>query len=534
MQDEPAPTGELDGRRPNDESHCFVHDQQTEPNTPLSSPAPSATNNIANPGHDELRGRTWCLGGPRLRSAPARRKPLPDWKYGITLNALVSVMSSVLKAAAVLPLAGGISQTKWLWYKEPRPLKEMETFDDASRGPWGALLLMLDFRPHYVASFGALLTLVAMAVDPFTQQVVQTQPYHDGATYQSIAMCHNCDSITHLLKEAYDPETEGNIYSFPSRINVTDYHPLSTTTRNSTPMTSDQGFYVEMVMFTNHSDPEVVGQSKSGETTGGIHAFGARCSLFPCVKTYGAQVLRNNLEEYELFSEEIKLQDDGPAIIVSDQAIRHAMLRECSTNTTNRTTDNTIPIVLDEFEEKHRWAIEDCFCSDLLPMGGIWLVNLFQSGSADMSSVNRYMAALADSITQHLRTEGFRESAAWAEGSVLLERTCVRVNWAWIALPAALLVLVPVFIGLAAVATLRASWQEEYGLGDETVAESRIGFLKSNPLALLFFGLHRDVLDGKDCLSDAITMRDVAQNVDVALKWCWIDGQWQFVKAKSP
>lgn len=114
---------------------------------------------------------------------------------------------------------------------------------------------------------------------------------------------------------------------------------------------------------------------------------------------------------------------------------------------------------------------------------------------------------------------------------MLLERICVQVNWPWIALPAALLVLVPVFIGLAAVTTLRASWSE-HGLGD-AVAASRIEFLKSSPLALLFFGLHRDILEEREPPGDAATMRDAAQNVYVSLKWCWVEGKWHFVRSEK-
>ncbi|KAK8007444.1 hypothetical protein PG989_001434 [Apiospora arundinis] len=131
-----------------------------------------------------------------------------------------------------------------------------------------------------------------------------------------------------------------------------------------------------------------------------------------------------------------------------------------------------------------------------------------------------------------IRSEGYRGSAGWAEGDVLLDRTCVRVNWPWIAFPVALLVLVPVFIGLTIVSTLRTRWRE-HGLKDDTTTK-RVKFLKSSPLALLFFGIHRNVLDETEPFPSTVaTMQDVAQNVSVALEWYWIDGQWKFVKPKS-
>ncbi|KAK7960767.1 hypothetical protein PG988_011981 [Apiospora saccharicola] len=212
-QDRHIPTEKLNRQRSKAESHDFVHQYQTETCAPRSSRA-SDTNSTTFLGQDEgiktttsvltssdlskLRvkwRRVWhvnekywlteigsCLVALGLFVAlicvlrQHDSKPLPEWKYDITLNALVSVLTSIFKAAVVLALAGGISQTKWLWYEKPRPLKDMETFDDASRGPWGCLMLMLDFRSHYVASFGAFLTILAMAGDPFAQQIVQTLP----------------------------------------------------------------------------------------------------------------------------------------------------------------------------------------------------------------------------------------------------------------------------------------------------------------------------------------------------------------------
>ncbi|KAK7918398.1 hypothetical protein PG985_010272 [Apiospora marii] len=647
-----------------DENRRFVHSRQTEPRATEPSPAPSQSDSAGTTGLEAIPKNTATgsstpsKGGARTRRLERTNEkywltesgscavalgalaalvgilvqhdgqPLPDWKYGITLNALVSVLSSVLKAAAVLPLAGGISQAKWLWYKEPRPLKDMETFDDASRGPWGSFLLMLDFRSHYVASFGAFLTVVAMAVDPFTQQVVQTQPClredtsavalipraniynvttsvmpnwdsgrqniypalavsiyrglitppenassvitpicpsgnctfpdHDGAAYQTIAMCHKCDNITDLVEITHSPRNGEKYYTLPSGINVTYDHPLSTTSSNSTPMTGDsEVFYVEMAMYTNNSD---LPWDVSNDPMGGIHVFGARCRLFPCVKTYGAQISRNTLEEREMASEDIKVRPDSLSILVTEQTIRNGVLRNCST-TPNRTAENVIPVIFKEDQVNTTWASEDCyweFSRTLLyqadgllkelfdgnslssvrknptPVGDIWLVNLYNAGTANMASVNRYMGALAASLTQQMRTEGFRGSAAWAEGVVMLERTCVQVNWPWLALPASLLLLVPLFIGLTVAATRRTRWREEHGLGDgAATAAGGVGFLKASPLALLFFGLHRDVVDERDRPGDAVAMREAAQNVEVSLKWCWIDGQWQFVKSEK-
>lgn len=320
-------------------------------------------------------------------------QPLPEWKYGITLNALVSVLSTILKAAAVMPLAVGISQAKWLWYAEPRPLKDIETFDDASRGPWGSLLLLLDMRAHYIASLGAFLTIIALAVDPFTQQVVQTQecmrldtsavaripranvydrnggkvlgthgenslylpmaatiysglisppdnasaiitpvcssgnctfPEHDGASYQSLAMCHQCEDITRLVKNRTRRGGLSN-FTLPSGPYLATSIALSATTKNSTPIAIDHVFNLEMVMYTTQNGPLAM----SGPPED-VRLLGARCSLSPCVKTYSAQISDHVLEERELSSTMIPRNSRNLFTLVSDQVIRNGAVRACA------------------------------------------------------------------------------------------------------------------------------------------------------------------------------------------------------------
>ncbi|KAK8123262.1 hypothetical protein PG984_011932 [Apiospora sp. TS-2023a] len=104
-------------------------------------------------------------------------KPLPDWPFHISVNAVVSILSTVLKACAAFILAEGISDSKWKWFQSSRSLHDLVVFDDASRGPWGCLQLLVAPRGmHPVASLGAALIILTLALDPFTQQLIR---YYD-------------------------------------------------------------------------------------------------------------------------------------------------------------------------------------------------------------------------------------------------------------------------------------------------------------------------------------------------------------------
>jgi len=59
---------------------------------------------------------------------------------------LVAVYFIVIKAAMVYVLSEGLGQLKWDWFGRARPLHHLKTYDDASRGPWGALTLLWRLR----------------------------------------------------------------------------------------------------------------------------------------------------------------------------------------------------------------------------------------------------------------------------------------------------------------------------------------------------------------------------------------------------
>ena len=119
--------------------------------------------------------------------------PLPSFgtwfDSGITLGALVSLLITLSVAASLAAVQACIGQLKWLWYSggSSRPLGDLDTFDGASRGLTGSLLLLWKLRLSPVASLGALLMIAHLAIAPITQQSVHqvSKPVSsdsDGAT----------------------------------------------------------------------------------------------------------------------------------------------------------------------------------------------------------------------------------------------------------------------------------------------------------------------------------------------------------------
>lgn len=103
-------------------------------------------------------------------------RPLPGWPSLISINSLIAVFTAVFKAALIFPVAEGLGQLKWNWFDRPEKLGDLVLFDSASRGPWGSFKLLMNHvtRPQrgYLATLGALITVAALAIDSFSQAIV--------------------------------------------------------------------------------------------------------------------------------------------------------------------------------------------------------------------------------------------------------------------------------------------------------------------------------------------------------------------------
>ncbi|KAE9993759.1 hypothetical protein EG327_003521 [Venturia inaequalis] len=149
---------------------------------------------------------TLCIGAIILVLALYDGQPVPSrWPLGITLNAFISVISAVGKFSLAVPVNECIGELKWIWYSKPSALTQdddqgsrlidFETFDQASRGPWGAILLGARLRTRSIASIGATITVLSLALDPFFQQIV---------TYPQRPRTFGKSSLARVVN--YDPE----------------------------------------------------------------------------------------------------------------------------------------------------------------------------------------------------------------------------------------------------------------------------------------------------------------------------------------
>ncbi|KAF4846065.1 hypothetical protein CGCSCA4_v006524 [Colletotrichum siamense] len=135
-------------------------------------------------------------------------QPLPDWPSGITVNTAVAFISTVARTAFTVPVAEGLSQCKWNWFKKkPRQLRDFDLFDSASRGPWGSMSLLIRTKGWGVGILSAILLVSAVATSTLTQSAI---------SYPE----RNITDVTDLLKVAKNEDSTTSI-TLPNGVNMT-------------------------------------------------------------------------------------------------------------------------------------------------------------------------------------------------------------------------------------------------------------------------------------------------------------------------
>ncbi|KAJ6164232.1 hypothetical protein N7470_002904 [Penicillium chermesinum] len=104
--------------------------------------------------------------------------PYASWQYTVSPNTIVSVIITIAKASFLVAVSACLSQLKWNQYRgaTSKPLYSMQAVDQASRGPWGSLDILFNIftgiRMDVLTLTGASITVLALAVDPFAQQIL--------------------------------------------------------------------------------------------------------------------------------------------------------------------------------------------------------------------------------------------------------------------------------------------------------------------------------------------------------------------------
>lgn len=115
-----------------------------------------------------------CVGLILAVLLKANNLALADWPLWIQPNSLLAVFTTVGKSALMVPVASCISQLKWRHFQvRANRLSHLQILDDASRGPWGSLMVLLNVRVRAFTVWAlAIVSLIALGFDPSAQQIL--------------------------------------------------------------------------------------------------------------------------------------------------------------------------------------------------------------------------------------------------------------------------------------------------------------------------------------------------------------------------
>ncbi|KAM3523594.1 hypothetical protein NHJ13051_005027 [Beauveria bassiana] len=439
-----------------------------------------------------------------------------EWTARLSINAVISILSTIFKASLALPLTEGSS---------------------------------------YLASFGAVLALIVLAADPFAQATISlyscarggleiasiprannftakrekyshvvyntfdismqlasyrgvleppanssasvsvscttgncTFPEDRGATFTSLTMCAQTWDISDRMKVRNG--TLGHTYYVgpDQMIGVKDYFNMSSRKVPGTSFlesgslwnrTSVIDVYIMSMVKDNSTNckPPLCGYSSDWSAMFRPSAF--VFSLLPCLQTFSASLNRGQYSEKVISEEYLHYIPPGYGYyqLSPNQTMVNGTMKQC-TGTEKPDEVNTIPVYQsynDSASAPRVWYSPECvyefyggnyladfleftfFSKQRLSNQPAWVNQLWRNGTTDLALVTDFANGLATSLGALMRTAAtgpnmLRE----ARGTTLVEKTCIRIHWGYISFFASVFVLEALFLGAVLVMGYRS------------------------------------------------------------------------------
>jgi len=201
-----------------------------------------------------------------------------------------------------------------------------------------------------------------------------------------------------------------------------------------------------------------------------------KCRIFPCIKEYASAVGGGNLTENIHSTIPVPYYNaSSPSFqLVSNRTLRNGSWEICNSSEENETDYLPVDNLRTANSTDRVWYPSDCvwrigfrsffsirkelrdsireaslFRNDhLIPEGPIQARKIWQEGKLDLNTMKKVMDDLADTMTATIRRTGESGGSNYVEGKVILNSTCVEVQWKWISYLGVLTVLTLSFFAL--------------------------------------------------------------------------------------
>jgi hypothetical protein len=381
----------------------------------------------------------------------------------------------------------------------------------------------------------------------------------NGATHQSLAMCSSCKDLSASIKSnasynASDLYAGQYRYYLPAQAEDRDWANSPSITIGADEWLSTNFYwpplssrYISAFDALMYRSPSCANLSSESCT---YTPFAVGCEVYPCVKTYHANVSNFILSEIVLDTTRISFGYGLNYILVTSSSLSNNGWEECKpsdqptkTNTAPVATTTTLtngtlvswnkyypPSCVWQFDWASTWALRTYFAQYLFSgtittsevhtaaagVGTPWLLNLLNDGNASVASASSYLKALTNSMTGVIRSNGVTQEKDFVHGTAFSTQTCIKVQWAWLSLPAVLIVFGMLFLG----ATI---WESRRILPGSV--------WKSSGLAVLFHGLDARSRENYGQLDDLQGMDDAAREMRVRLEAIGGQDGWEGLRS---
>jgi hypothetical protein len=456
-------------------------------------------------------------------------RPLQEWRYHLSINTVISFLAIISKSSLALVVEGCLGQLKWIWYSSPRKrhsLLDFQTFDGASRGPYGAAQLLLTLQEIDAGLVGAFVMLCALVYEPFIQQTISTPllssslstnsslpiatayaaydfgglqsgvvnielpmkaAIYDGIFYQNVSttataisptcstgnctfeqysslfVCSRCVNVTSLIKTTC---TSGNPSPSSPYCLYTLPNGLNATGDHSLLQTSTGA--LSTTEFDN-AGPVISNFSAILISDNDPVVSALDCILYFCAKIYHSSVVRGAFHEItEATVHADSAQNGGPNLTVT---VPPSLLSSAKRETfvvqgaTADALTSYLQLLLAGESHTQDYVV---FGSPVMEYSTDVIQALYTN-----NDINQTMTNLATTMGNHIRLKG----ASYASGTTDAMVTFIHVRWLWLILPFSLEALTLVTL----IATVILS------------AVRAVPIWKSSALAPMFHGVHVDI-----------------------------------------
>ncbi|ROV89598.1 hypothetical protein VMCG_09925 [Cytospora schulzeri] len=341
----------------------------------------------------------------------------------------------------------GISQFKWLWFNQPRELADLERLDKASRGTWGSFLLLITRVPRlnaiWLANLGAVITIAALAVDPFSQQIIQSEPclWNVTGVTAEIPKMQNYEAriTTPSNKPRITGSMQGAIYMglLAPPQNSSAAITASCRTGNCTFPHDDGAAFSTLAMCQSCSDisdtitygtSEIYDDRPATIPSGANpHDFAIACGMTPCLKTFSANVTDTVYEETELSSQDLVWSSHAGYTLATNTTLRNGTWEACMPTPQNTST-NTLRInttsmaLISEVSDKGiEWAVSSNIDIHNISAGAsLWYPDdcVWWFGTLPADAISSHLLGIFDNKT--LDTPYWSRAPSSAQGDLWL------------------------------------------------------------------------------------------------------------------